>query len=196
MDKEPKNGLHTQRPTKVCRKCKSVESVDQAFCSSCGEPLKGAMKKNRAHSHSTGSALGSLVDGQHRKHIKHAGIAILVVAGVTIFLAIFQYYMLDREIEKVEADPRQYVKQEIVDEIRLQIKVTFALGCVFFLLFLWGRYNPFGATLTALIIYITSTIAAAGIDPKNLAKGIVVKIIIIMILAKGVKSGLAYRKGR
>lgn len=193
-ESEPQTQMQAQGPTVVCRKCRSVESAEQTYCTNCGEPLKGAMKTSRTRT--SGSGLGSLVDDQHRKHIRRARIAIMFVAVVTLLFAIFKWYMLEKEIAEVQASSYMVVDQAVVAQNRLIIGVTFAIGLIFMSLFFWAKTNPFGAALTALIIYITDLIVSVGLDPKNLARGLLVKIIIIIVLANGVKSGLAYKKER
>lgn len=192
MDNEPKGETLPEGPTLTCRKCNSVEAADQAFCKNCGEPLKGLMRNTG--SRKSASGLGSLVDDQHGKHIKRARGAIMVVAVITIIAAVVLWLLLESEIAKIEANPNMYVKQDVVAQQRIAIGATFAIGVVFLALFFWAKSNPFGAALTAFIIYITNIIVGAGIDPKTLPQGILLKIVIIVLLLNGVKSGLAYKK--
>ena len=192
MDNEPKGETQPEGPTITCRKCNSVEAADQAFCKNCGEPLKGEMKQTSTPSSMSG--LGSLVDDQHEKHIKRARGAIMVVAVITIIAAVVFWFLLENEIAKIEADPNMYVLQDVVAQRRIMIGATFAIGVIFLALFFWAKSNPFGAALTAFIIYVTNIIVNAGIEPKTLPQGIILKIVIIVLLLNGVKSGLAYKK--
>ena len=61
-------------------------------------------------------------------------------------------------------------------------------------LFFWAKTNPFGASLTALIIYVTGMIVGAALDPATLAQGWLIKILVIAALVSGVRSGIAYAK--
>lgn len=183
----------TQSATIICKKCQFEQSTGQRYCTNCGEPLVGPTKQTSSSSPSGGS-LGSLVNHQHGKHIRGARIAIMFVAVITIIFSIVMWFLLNSEIEKVKSDPGMVVIQEVVTQAQIEIGVTFALGIVFFILFFWAKSNPFAATLTALLLYLTNIIVAVGIEPTSLAKGIIVKIIIIVALVNGLKSALAYKK--
>ncbi|MCP5106175.1 MAG: hypothetical protein GY950_22505, partial [bacterium] len=122
--------------------------------------------------------------------------AMMGVARLMVIMAIFMWYGMDKGIKKVEANPMMVVNQEAVSQNRLAIGVTFFLAAVFFGLFFWAKTNPFGAALTAFIIYITNIIVTIGIDPKSILQGIYVKAAIIVVLANGIKSGLTYKKAK
>ena len=68
------------------------------------------------------------------------------------------------------------------------------IGFVFLALWFWARSSPFPAALTALILYITIHAADAVMDPKSLANGLLIKILIILGLSKAVQSAYALRK--
>lgn len=181
-------------PTRMCPKCHANVPGDQAFCTNCGEPLQEGKTRREIPRSSSSSPLGSLVDEQHRKHIRGSRIAIMFVAVVTIIFSIIAWINLENEIARINRDPTMVVLEDVVAQNRLIIGATFVIGLVFVGLFFWAKKNPFSACLTALIIYLTNIIVALGIDPSSLVRGIIVKIIIIAALANGVKSGLAFRK--
>lgn len=68
------------------------------------------------------------------------------------------------------------------------------LSIVFLILAAWCTHNPFGATLTALIIYGTIVVVNVFVDPTTIASGIILKIIIISALVKGIRSAQEAQK--
>jgi len=159
-----------------CPKCKTIVDQQQEFCNNCGTSLKG--KANRT----SGPLLGGMIKDHQTKQIKHARYAILAVGILTILFTIFTHYEL---ISRHRSNSGQALAA---------ILISYALGIGFFGLFVWARKNPYAASLTALIIYITNIIIAAGMDPRSLPSGLIVKIIIIAALVNGVKSGLDYNR--
>ena len=68
------------------------------------------------------------------------------------------------------------------------------IGFLFLGLWFWARSSPFPAALTALIIYVTLNVAGIVMEPESASQGIIIKIFIILGLAKAVQSGYALRK--
>ena len=118
----------------------------------------------------------------------------MLVSLLTMFSATAFWMLLQGEIQKVESDPSLVINEAVVSQARLVIFATFGVGLLFLGLFFWAKRNPFAASLTALIAYFTTILAGAAIDPTTLAKGWLVKLIVIAVLTKGVKAGLAFNK--
>ena len=53
---------------------------------------------------------------------------------------------------------------------------------------------PVPITVTSLILYIGAAIVFGVIDPSTLARGIIVKIIIVVCLAKSIQAAVAYQR--
>jgi hypothetical protein len=161
----------------------------QAFCEICGEQLKKGVERREAI-----PSMGAEIGVQHRKHIRSARFAIMFVAVVTIGVSIFFWFKLQDEIGTIPAALIDGAVQKAIAFQKVAIASTFFLGLVFIGLFFWAKKNPFGASLTALIIYATSILVQAGMEPATLAKGIIIKVIIVLALVRGVQAGLAYKK--
>jgi hypothetical protein len=126
----------------------------QVFCESCGERLKEGVERREVMPRTGGE-----ITDQHRKHIRSARFAIMFVAIVTIGVSIFFWFKLKGEIENIP--PGLLVDGAVKKAIAFQkaaVASTFFLGLVFIGLFFWAKKNPFGASLTALIIYATSSL--------------------------------------
>lgn len=77
---------------------------------------------------------------------------------------------------------------------RVQVFVVpIGLGVVFLLLFLWAKRAPVPAIGTALALYVTAHLLTAIVDPTEIAKGIILKVLCILGLARGLKSALQER---
>jgi hypothetical protein len=72
--------------------------------------------------------------------------------------------------------------------------VSLALGVVFIVLGILVRKYPVPITITALVLYVGAGAIFGLIDPKSLAAGVVVKVIIILALVKSIQSALAYER--
>ena len=65
--------------------------------------------------------------------------------------------------------------------------MTTLVAIIFFALGLWTKQKPHTAIIYALIIYILLWVGDSIFDPSYIYKGILVKIIVIVYLAKGLK---------
>lgn len=106
------------------------------------------------------------------KKIKNGRVIIFVLAGFMVLSAAIEYTMLETPL-------------------------VFAIYAPFFITFiLFGIYyyrNPYLFSLVALILYVGLILLGASADPTNLAKGIIVKIIIIGGLVSAIKYGRDYK---
>ena len=73
------------------------------------------------------------------------------------------------------------------------LAVNLVLSAVFLGLWFWAKVNPLAASITALAIYVTVQLADIIMAPENIAKGIIIKIIIVVALARAIKSAVTYR---
>jgi hypothetical protein len=152
--------------------------------------------------------LGNLAAQQHRKHLRSLKIAILFVGLLSLAANGFLWYVagqaetkLENEIARVKADPTMVLDDAKVAEARRELGTAkmitgFFLACslVYIGLFFWVNSNPVGASVTALSLYILCFLIGAAIEPESAAKGIIIKILIIVVLFKGLKSALAIRE--
>ncbi|HEY8512802.1 MAG TPA: hypothetical protein VIL31_12670 [Cyclobacteriaceae bacterium] len=102
-----------------------------------------------------------------RQKIKSARIVILVLAGLFFAFGLFVGFTMDDFPSMV---------------------VSVVLCFIYLLLAAWCNQNPFGALLTAFIIYLTLILINTLVDPATLFHGIIIKIVIIGWLIKGIRS--------
>ncbi len=172
-----------------CPQCGAEISENTAFCRECGARLKEGVERQ-----TTKKRLGSLVAGQHQKNIRSARTAIMVVAVITLIASIVFWFLLQDQIKSVKANPQLVLDEDAVSQQQISILATALLGVVFIVLFFWAKTNPFAATLVSLILYVTSHLVTIAINPAAISQGIIVKVIVIVFLISGVRSGLAYKR--
>ncbi|MEM9456279.1 MAG: zinc-ribbon domain-containing protein [Myxococcota bacterium] len=68
------------------------------------------------------------------------------------------------------------------------------VALVFFGLAWWCKAQPFAAAIVGLFIYGGLHLMAAVGDPSTIYKGIIVKVIVIVVLVRAVKAGIAHRQ--
>jgi hypothetical protein len=71
----------------------------------------------------------------------------------------------------------------------LNLGAAFGLCGAHVLLYLWAKKQPFPATLVALVLFGTLQLLNAVMDPSTIYKGIVLKIVFVMVLIKAVQAG-------
>jgi hypothetical protein len=83
---------------------------------------------------------------------------------------------------------------EVGGEAKLFVAIAVALAAAFWGLWWWSRSNPFVAGVVGLVLYVTLHFAAALVEPSSLYKGIIIKVIVIVVLVKAVMAGAEYRR--
>ncbi|MHC4252480.1 MAG: zinc ribbon domain-containing protein [Planctomycetota bacterium] len=174
-----------------CPKCGVEVEEASAFCESCGAALKEGVKRRKVR-----GRRGSLAGKIHGRNIKGARIAIMIVAVLTFLeaAATWYFYSVLKAAAQYDPDPKALAAVGL-----LQL-VAFAVTLVAFVmlgLFFWAASNPFAASLTALVIYLTSMVVGLALNPIGLVSPIawVIRISIITALASGVRSGLVSKRG-
>ena len=92
------------------------------------------------------------------------------------------------QLQKVLDDP------EVGSQAKLMLAIVVVLAVCFWGLWGWSRTNPFVAGIVGLVLYATLHIAGAIVEPESLFRGIIIKVIIIVVLVKAVMAGAEYRR--
>jgi len=174
-----------------CPKC-GVEVEDgNAFCESCGAALREGVKRRKVR-----NRRASLAGKIHDRNIKGARIAIMIVAVLTFLEAgaVWWLHSVLKSASQYDQDPELLAA---LGNIQLLAVAVTLVAFVMLGLFFWAGSNPFGASLTALIIYLTSMLVGFALNPLALASplGWVIRISIILALSSGVRSGLVSKRG-
>lgn len=149
----------------TCENCQAQNDPLQKFCSECGFPEGGTGDEKRSFRLTVGSHRRLLTDA-HKK-VRTAKNIIYVLAGIFIVVGLI----------------RGFVQDNFADMI-----LNVVLSVVFLILAAWCEQNPFGAILTAFIIYVTVYIANGFVNPATLFQGLILKILFIAAFVKGIRS--------
>jgi hypothetical protein len=155
----------TEPTVAVCENCNAKNSLTQKFCSNCSFPIGGTDEERQKF---------RLNIGSHKLHIKRAHekiktgkIIIYVLAGIWFLFGLYQGFANDDFPTMI---------------------VNLLLSMLYLILASWADKNPFGAILTAFIIYITLQVVNLFIDPTTIFRGILLKIFFISALVKAIQS--------
>ena len=105
------------------------------------------------------------------KHIRQARNAIFIAAGILVINVIVLAFSVPDSYEYLWLD--------------LLVYGGFVAGFIF--LGIWTKKKPYSAIIGALILYALFIILNAVIDLHTIYKGIIFKVIIIVLLVKGLR---------
>lgn len=71
--------------------------------------------------------------------------------------------------------------------------INLGISAFYFGLWHWSKQQPLGATAAGLGVFVTLHVASAVIDPATIAQGLVLKIVVLVLLVRGVRAGVMLR---
>jgi hypothetical protein len=157
--------------TSDCENCSATVPNSQKFCSQCSFPANGSDSEKQSFRLHVSSRKRFLSDAEDK--IKSSKYIMFGLAGLFLIVGLVLGFGAD-------------------DFEGMIINIFCCI--VYLILAAWCTKNPFGATLTALIIYATLMIVNAFVEPTSLYSGIILKIIIISALVKGIRSAQEAQK--
>ena len=149
----------------ICEHCKAENPLDKKFCTQCRYPIAGTdEEKRRFHSE---IAKNKILLRDAEEKIRSAKNIIYILAAFSFLLGLILFFTVN-------------------DAASL---VVYSVICVLYLgLAAWCSSNPFGAILTAFIVYLTLQLVSAFVDPISIVSGFIWKIIFIGAFIKGIQS--------
>jgi uncharacterized membrane protein len=81
-------------------------------------------------------------------------------------------------------------------ESMLALGIDFAVGAIFLGLYFMSKTQPLPAFIAAMIVYAGIHILLIALDPSMMIRGLFLKIVIIILLANGIRSAHALPKPR
>ncbi len=130
--------------------------------------------------------LGSLAQGARIKHLNSARNYLLLVFVLQMVGGLFLVYAFSQVNIPKEALPQVY----------LAYGVVFGAGLAFLVLALLVYRFPLPATIIGLVLFITLHAIDAIADPTSLARGWLIKILVIAALVKAIQAAVAYENER
>ncbi|MBI1914915.1 MAG: hypothetical protein HYS12_09295 [Planctomycetes bacterium] len=147
--------------------------------------------------------LGSLAQAARSKHLKQVRGILLFIGIITVAFNAYQFFMaeelLDAELKKqgiARVDPQK--KQEAIRIIHLLAGGLMALGVLYIVFAVIVHQFPVAVTVTALVVYVGAAIIFAVLTNnwESLAQGLWMKIIIVVLMVKGIQTAIVYQKER
>lgn len=176
---------------KICEGCKSEGKMNDTFCRSCGTEFPKA----------------EVIEKQMK--VKEATKTIQTLAVMFSLFGIILFFMnkgmYDASLAKLAAyqstdtfptpiNGVTYVVSDLYTKIQVEKYSILALNIFLALIMLglsfWAKKAPLPALLVATAIYVAIQVLNAVVAPETIAQGIIVKIIVIVMLVKGIKSAL------
>jgi hypothetical protein len=162
-----------------CLHCGHSNTQGSAFCGSCGKalPTPGAAPRIVEDSQFAATHVGQSMQLELlAKQARSASVCLLLVACVQALIAVVVGMLLMEEAGPIVA------------------VILGGIAAVFFGLFAWSLRNPLPACVCGLVIYVSLHALNALADPTTIAEGIIWKVLIISVLAKGISAGIKHRE--
>lgn len=154
-----------------CTQCQTKLKEGHKFCTNCGFPQIGT-EREQASFHAR-LKLKEKRSYEASRKIKGARNSLYVISGLSMLFGVIFFFLND--------DPATLVASSVLAIIYL------ALG-------FWCETRPLIAIVLGLIVFLTTIVAGAIVEPGSLFKGIIIKIIVFSYLLKGVSSAIQLRK--
>ncbi|MEP2937531.1 MAG: hypothetical protein ABJM06_09360 [Gilvibacter sp.] len=154
-----------------CTNCEEPIMGKPKFCVNCGFPENGTEQEKSKFI--AEKAILKSKQKEAPKRIKSARNTLFIVGGWQMLSSLVIFFLQDDMIELIAG------------------AVVFV---IFLLLGFWSQKKPLIALILGLLVYLTLIGLGAIGDPSSLAKGIIIKVVIIAFLAKGINSALELRK--
>ena len=153
--------------------------------------------------------LGSLAQASRSKALGQTRAILIGIGILTVLVNGFQFAMaeglvkseIEKEVQKLlqqgmVADPAQVKELEdaSVRTVRLLRGGLVALGALFIVFGVVVKRFPVPITVVSLVLYVGTAAVFAVLDPSSVAKGLVMKVIVVVLLAKSIQTAIAYQR--
>lgn len=163
--------LTTVQPTERCSICYKDISADDTFCQNCGYPIKGTEQEQKDFrlNHDFRK-----IDMLHfNDKVRKAGNVLYYLSGIFVVSGIIFYFL----------------KKDSPDAFAVLI-TNLIVAIVFLALGGYSRKKPLACIISGLCLYAILLILDAIADPMSIVRGIFLKIVVIGLLIKGLKSAI------
>ena len=149
----------------TCENCRAENASDKKFCSQCRYPIAGTDEEKKEFRKTI--ATNKILLESTEESIHKARNIIFILAFFSFVVGLIAFFAQEDAATAV----------------------VYGFICILYLgLAAWCSKNPFGAILTAFMVYITLQLVSAFVDPASLFSGILWKIIFIGAFIRGIRS--------
>ena len=169
----------------TCPHCGVANQTHSSFCEACGKALpSGAHSGPRVVTASmpTTSAGLQFVSEELKKNLKKAKGALLAVTIIQTLFGLIIFGVVKASLRPGQSFPP------------VLLITLFGIAVIFFGLYLWSRRNPLPAAIVGLTLFVTLHLIDAIADPAQLGRGIIMKIIIVVMLVQAIQAGVKYKR--
>lgn len=154
-------------------------------------------------------SLGSLTQSVHRKQLRSARQIFVIVGLLTVGVNVFGFLssesIIDTELNKqvqdlqrqgMQVDPGKFqeIRLSTIRSAQVMSAGMIAVGVLYLIFAGTVQMYPVAITISGLVIYVAAAAAFGILDPTTLARGIILKVIIVISLVKAVQSAIAYER--
>lgn len=154
-------------------------------------------------------SVGSLAQSARKKDLSRARNILIFIGVLTVIVNGIQLGMAEDQIREafaqdvaaaetqgmvLDMDKVAELEESALSMARLIVGAAVAVGVVFIVLGAIVKKFPVVSTVTGLVLYVGSVAVFGMIDPSTLARGLVMKIIVVVFLAKAVQAAAAYQR--
>lgn len=162
----------------TCERCgHDLRESTGKFCPKCGFPANGTEQDQKNFYHALKLKQDVLDDAQ--KKLKRVTAMLYILAGINVLYGLYFF----------GAGAALYG-----DDAGIIGATTIIMGLIFIGCGLWVKKNPVAGTVTAFSIYALVQVASALVEPETIFQGIILKIIIVVIFVRGIRSAFDYRE--
>lgn len=194
----------------LCGACGAERERGDTYCPGCGEAL-GVEEVDAVKPRRRSRGSGSYAQRRYKTNVRKASKWVLAVAVMFMLFGTIAGFMNRAEANEVlvsiadEAPEQLFILEDgseyTVGELREQISadvvfvfaVNYGLALIMLACWFWSRRSPLPALVTALGVYVAVIVIGAIFDPSTIARGILIKVLVISALSSGVRSALAQR---
>jgi hypothetical protein len=187
--------------------CAQPIRLGQVACERCGRPVT-AQDRAALHARLEG---GDFVAHERGKRMREASKWIGVLSILFAVSGPIAFAMQKSEADKALAHLAQFadddalqpinghnytagqLRAEVAREPLMALGVNLLVAVLMAVLWLWARRAPLPAIACAFALFLIVHVGSALVDPSSILKGIIVKVIALVVLGKGLKAALAAR---
>ena len=201
----------------VCPKCSAAITAGEKFCAGCGAAIAvtgdgGVVAQDPLPS---ASLLGVRFDADAK--LATARKWLLAVSILTLLSGLVFYGLQKKEVEDqiraaetatahLSAEERDAAAMQAMNMtwdqvvahdrgmVTMLLVINLVLAVLYFGMWLWARSNALTAAVVALLLFLTTIVVSAVLEPKTLGQGIIVKIFFTAALFKAISAGYEARR--
>jgi hypothetical protein len=159
------------RPEDYCKSCAAKIVNDDAFCTTCGYPLKGTEKEQTRFIRQHANAMTNMVD--FKKKVDRASNLLYYLSAAFLLIAVITY-------AGHQDDP---------DILTVVLQLVILTG-IFLALGSYSHKKPLACFVSGLCLYVIVQVIDVVNNPSHIAHGILWKIAVIVYLVIGIRSAV------